>query len=108
MADGVIPRRVQADDPVGLAAASGRGVECVVVGERPQAAEGVADRRLGERAEPEPPRRLARAADQLLDVAEDQLALAAGIGGADQLVGGAEQAPDDRELLARPAPRRSA
>ena len=42
------------------------------------------------------------AAGQLQDVAEDQLALAAGVGGADQLVGGAEQALDDRELLAGP------
>ena len=45
---------------------------------------------------------LPRAPGQLQDVAEDQLPLAAGVGGADQLVGGAEEALDDRELLARP------
>ena len=54
MADGVVAGRVQADDPVGLAAAAGRGVEGVVVGQRPEAGEGVADGRLGQRAEPEP------------------------------------------------------
>ena len=101
VADGVISRRVQADDPIRLAAAAGRGVECVVIGERPEPAEGVANGRLGQRAEPEPTRRFFRAADQLLDVPEDQLPLAAGIGGADQLVRRAEEAADDRELLAR-------
>src|SRR5262249_23365753 len=47
--------------------------------------------------------RLARAPDQLQDVSEDELALAAGIRGADDLVGAAEEPPDHRELLARGA-----
>ena len=102
MTDGVIPRRVQAHDPVGLAPALRRGVQRVVVRRGPQAAEGVADRALGQGAEPEPTDWLARAASHFQDVAKDQLALAAGIGGADQLVGGAEQPTDDRELLAGP------
>src|SRR5208337_3287026 len=48
------------------------------------------------------PRRFARAADQLSDVAEDQLTLASGIGGGDQLIGSADQAADDRQLLGGP------
>ena len=108
VADGVVAGRVQADDPVGLAAAAGRGVERVVVGQRPESAERRRGSPLGQRAEPQPPRRFARAAGQLQDVAEDQLTLAAGIGGADQLIGGAEEAADDRELLARLPSRRAA
>src|SRR5262249_31637038 len=38
-------------------------------------------------------------AGQFQDVAEDEFALAAGVGGADQLGGGAEEALDNRELL---------
>src|SRR5208337_3910441 len=102
VADGVVSGRVQTDDPVGLVAAPGRRVQRVVVGQRPEAAESRADRLASQRIEPEPPRRFARAAGQLNDVAEDQLALTAGIGGGDQLIGGAEQATDDRQLLAGP------
>src|SRR5262249_54287570 len=79
MTDRVVSGRVEADDPVRLAAAPRRGIEVVVLGEGTQAAERVADRRLGQRAQPQPARRLARAADELLDVAEDQLTLAAGV-----------------------------
>src|SRR5262249_46034868 len=50
-------------------------------------------------AQPEPPGGLARAAGELQDVAEDELALAAGVGGADDLLGRAEQPLDDGELL---------
>ena len=84
VADGVVAGGVQADDPVGLAAAAGGGVQRVVVGQRPQAAEGVADGRRGQRVEPQPPGRLAGRPGQLQDVAEDQLALAAGVRGADR------------------------
>src|SRR5207244_12837188 len=96
---GVVARRVQSHEPVALAPAPRRRVQGVVVGKGPQAAERIADRGLGQRAEPEPPGRLAHAPGQLQDVAEDQLALAAGVGGADQMVRGAEEALDDRELL---------
>src|SRR5271157_3079706 len=102
VADDVVAGGVQADDPVGLVAAPGRRVQRVVVGQRPEAAESRADRLASQRVEPEPPRRFARAAGQFNDVAEDQLALTAGIGGGDQLIGGAEQATDDRQLLADP------
>ena len=44
VADGVVAGGVQADDPVGLAAAPGRRVQRVVVGQRPEAAESLADR----------------------------------------------------------------
>ena len=53
VADGVVARRVQSHDPVGLAPAPRRGVERVVVGGRPELAEGVANRALGQGAEPE-------------------------------------------------------
>jgi hypothetical protein len=100
VADGVVTRRVQADDPVGLAAAARRRVQRVVVGKRTQAAEGIPDRGLGQGAQPEPPGWLAGATGEFQDVAEDELALAAGVGGADDLLGRAEQALDDGELLA--------
>src|SRR5271157_2465159 len=101
VADDVVAGGVQADDPVGLVAAPGRRVQRVVVGQRPEAAESRADCFVSQRVEPKPPRRFARGAGQLNDVTEDQLALASGIGGVDQLIGGAEQA-GDRQLLAGP------
>src|SRR5262249_49140084 len=46
-----------------------------------------------------PPGGLPGAAGELQDVAEDEFALAAGVGGADDLLGRAEQPLDDGELL---------
>jgi hypothetical protein len=100
VADGVVAGRVEPHDPVGLAAAAGCGVERVVVGKRPQAPKGVADGTRGQGVEPEPPGRLGSHPGQFQDVAEDQLAFPAGVRGADQLIGGAEEALDDGELLA--------
>ena len=96
----LVPGRVEPHDPVGLAAAAGCGVERVVVGKRPQAPKGVADGTRGQGVEPQPPGRLGCRAGQLQDVAEDQLAFPAGVRGADQLIGGAEEMLDDGELLA--------
>ena len=101
MADGKKACRIQADDPVCLASAASGRVQRVEFRERPEAAKGVANRRLGERAEPEPTRRLSGAPDQVLNVAKDQLAFTAGIGGANQLVRRAEEPAHDRKLLAQ-------
>jgi hypothetical protein len=79
--DGVVSGPVQADDPIGFVAATGRRVQRVVIGQRPEAVESHADRLAGQRVEPQAQRRFARTAGQLGDVAEDQLAIAAGIGG---------------------------
>ena len=55
VADGVVAGCIQADDPVGLVAATGRRVQRVVVGQRPEAVESRADRLARQRVEPQPP-----------------------------------------------------
>ena len=78
-------REVHADEPVGAAAAAGGVGEGVVVARRRAGdAKPSPDRVRGERRDPEPLHRLA-AAGRLVDVAEDQLALAPGVGGAHDL-----------------------
>jgi hypothetical protein len=84
--------------PVGPAAAPGGGVQGVVVGQGSQPAEGVADGDRGQGVEPQPGGRLAGRAGEFPDVPEDELALAAGVGGADDLVGGPQELLDDGEL----------
>jgi hypothetical protein len=93
-------REVHADQPVGAAAAAGGVGEAVVVGAAAQAGEAVLDRLGGERRDPQATHRLG-AAGGLVDVAEDELALAAGIGGADDAGDGAvaEDPSHDRELI---------
>ena len=103
VADGVIASGVKAHDPVGLAPAAGRCVKSVVVGQRPQAGEGVSDSGLGQGAEPEPPGWLSLAPGELQDVAEDELSFSAGVCGADQLVCGSKETLDGRKLLSCPA-----
>jgi len=72
------PGGVHADQPVGLGARP-RGIgERVELGARPQRGEPLADRVVGQRRDPQPADRRA-AACVLIDVAEDQLALAAGV-----------------------------
>src|SRR5262249_11505810 len=79
VADGVVPRRVQAHDPVSLAPAARGCIQRIVVGQRTQAAEGVPNGRFCQGAQPEPPSGLPGAASELQDVAEDELPFAAGV-----------------------------
>ena len=67
---------VHADQPVGLRAAAGRIGQRIVLGAGAQSREAVPDRLFGQRRDPEPPHR-EPAVRQLVDVAEDELALAA-------------------------------
>ncbi len=79
---GVGAREIHADQPIGAAAAAGGIGERIVVGAGAERVEAFADGVGSERGDPE-------AADGLVamggfvDVAEDQFALAAGVGGAD-------------------------
>ena len=93
-------REVHADQPVGAAAAAGGVGEAVVVGAAAQLGEAVGDRLAGERRDPQAADRLG-AAGGLVDVAEDELALAAGVGGADDPGDGAvaQDPAHDGELL---------
>ena len=75
-ADGDRAGRVHADQPVGLRAAAGRIGQRIVLGAGAQPCEAVPDRLFGQRRDPEPPHR-EPAVRQLVDVAEDELALAA-------------------------------
>ena len=75
-------RGVHADQPVRLRARPGGVSERVEVSPRPQRAEAAPDRLVGERRDPQPLHRQPRLR-VLVDVAEDQLALAPGITGVD-------------------------
>ncbi len=100
-------RAVDADEPVGLGAALGR------IGERqqllvgPQPRETVADRLLRHRLQPKPLDRLRRLR-VLHEIAEDELAFAAGIAGVDETayVLALHQAQQEVEALLAPVDRR--
>ena len=93
-------REIHADQPIGAAAAAGGVGERIVLGGRAEGVEAFADGVGRERRDPE-------AADGLgalrgfVDVAEDQLAFAAGVGGADDArdFGRVENALDGFELV---------
>ena len=106
--DGQRPGGVHAHQPVGLAARPGRLREAVVVVPLPEVGHPLGDRGVGERGDPQPLERLV-AFEVLVDVAEDELALAPRVGGHDQGVRPLEAAPDDVELapvavVGRPGP----
>ncbi len=92
---------IHADQPVGLRAGAGGGLEVCHLLARPQVLEGVADRRLGHRVDPQPLYRLLRFG-LVVDVGEDQLALAPGVAAVDHLVHvvALEQPLDHVKLLA--------
>ena len=75
-------RRVHADQPVGLGARARRLLERRISSPVAQVLEGLGDRRLRHRVEPQPLDRLLHAGG-LVDVGEDQLALAPGVAGVD-------------------------
>ena len=96
--DGESLRSVDADDPIGFAAGFGREVEVVVLLARPEVLQPLADRLVGEAADPQSHERLA-ALQKRVDVAENQFALASCIGCDDDTVGHVEQFFDDGELF---------
>ncbi len=75
-------REIHADQPVGAAAAAGGVGEGVVIGAGPQGVEAFADGVGSEGGDPEALNGLV-AFGGFVDVAEDELAFAAGVGGAD-------------------------
>ena len=75
-------RGVHADQPVGFAAAARGLVQRVVFGRRPEVGEALPDGLVGHRRDPQPLDRLC-ALRHLIDVAEDQLALARAVRRAD-------------------------
>ena len=87
VADGVVASGVEADNPVGLAAATGGGVESVVVVAVLEVLEGHLNGLGGQRVEPEAANRFVFAMAQRQDVAEDQLSFPPGISGADNFLG---------------------
>ena len=103
MREGRRPREVHPHQPVGAGAGVGGVGQGVEVGERAQRREAAPDGLRGERRDPEPADGLA-APRRRQDVAEDQLALASGIGGAHDLgdLGVAQDAPHGTELVLRP------
>ena len=92
---------VHAHEPVGVGAALGGQVEVVVFAAVLDAAEALGDGLLGHGGDPETGEGLFTAR-HFIDAAEDQLALAAGVGGADDAVdlGGVEYGLDVLVLLA--------
>ena len=96
-------RGVHPDEPVGLGSRAGRLLERRELLRRAQVIEGLADRRLRHRREPQPLYRLPHRR-QVIDVREDQLALAAGVAGVDDRLDiVVRHQPVDRpQLLARP------
>ena len=101
-ADGRRAGGVHADDPVGLRARAGGLLEALELLGRAQLPERLLHRRVGHRFQPQPFDRLL-AFGLLVQVGEDQLALAPGVAGVDRLVDvlTAELFGDDRHLLAR-------
>ena len=97
------PGEIHPHQPVGAGAGVGGVGQRVEVGERAQRLEAAPDRLWGERRDPQPADGLA-ATDRRQDVAEDQLALAAGVGGAHDLgdVGVAQDLLHRTELALRP------
>ena len=96
------PGRVHADDPVGLRARSRRGLERGQLGPGAQPPERLLDRLGRHRVQPQPLDRLLRRG-LLVQVGEDQLALASGVARVDDRLdlGAAEQPLDDVHLLLR-------
>ena len=96
------PGRVHADEPVGLGTRTRRCLERGELVARPQPLEALLDRLLRHRGDPEPVDRLLRAG-RLVDVGEDELALAACVAGVDDAidVGASEELADRGELLLR-------
>src|SRR5581483_10172179 len=76
---------VHTDEPVGLAAGAGGCLELLHLPAGPELLEALADRLLRHRADPEAVDRLVDSRE-LVDVREDQLALAAGVAGVDDPV----------------------
>ena len=72
-------RRVHADEPVGLRARARRHPRAPRSRARPQRREAAADRLVGQRRDPQRARSAAALPRVLVDVAEDQLALAPGV-----------------------------
>ncbi len=99
VAYGVAAGGVEADDPVGFTAAAGGGVEGVVVVSVAQTGEGVAYGFGGEGVEPEASEGFVFVSGEIGEIAEDEFALAPGIGCADDVVGLAQQALNDFELF---------
>jgi hypothetical protein len=99
-ADRSRPRGVHTDDPVGLRARAGRRLEPLHLLAGQQRAEGVLDRLLRHRVEPQPLDGLV-APGGVIDVREDQLALAAGVARVDDVVDlvALDQLVDSRQLL---------
>lgn len=90
-------RGVDAHEPVGLAAGFGRVVEVVVLVAAFEPLQPLADGLVRERADPEAVERRG-ATDVLVQVSEDQLALAPGIRRHDDTLALAEQPADDLDL----------
>ena len=96
------PRGVHADDPVGLRARARRLLEFRELRRRAQLFERLFHRRVRHRVQPQPPHGLLRFR-LLVQIREDQLPLAAGVAGVDDLVDvvATELFGDNRHLLAR-------
>ena len=95
-------RGVDAHQPVGFAAGFGRVIEVVVLAAAFEPFQPLADGGVRQRADPEAVERRG-AADVLVQVAEDQLALAPRIRRHDDTLALAEQAGDDLDLRLRVA-----
>ena len=97
--EGVGAGEIHADEPIGAAAAAGGVGEGVVIGGGAELVEAFADGVGGERGDPEAADGFIGAGG-LVDIAEDEFAFAAGVGGADDLgdAGGGEDFADGFEL----------
>lgn len=97
----VVAGGVEADDPVGFAAAAGGLIERVELASVAQFAEALLDGIAGEGLDPETAEGFVAGFGPGENIAEDEFALAAGIGGADDFIGLFEERDDYFELILR-------
>ena len=91
-------RAVDAHEPVSFTAGTGGKVEVVVVRPIVQVIESLADGLIGQRADPQAVERCV-AVDVLVEIAEDEFALASGIGRHDDALALFKEPPDDVDLF---------